>query len=276
MSTDNPMNKIKTWQQGRFIDGPDYRNWPNLEKIEAEKNEKHKVRPGKKENSICFCPNPDDAAWIAERLNLAAKLEKENAILKKGIAAVRDLIDGSNGVSGLHLNGDIADWDSLCEGGIFEEWLIDFNEAESLLLIIEVEMDFNKSQINFEEAELRLFEQWASDPCRSEKLPLDKHQNGAYKDFRTYLAFYGWKSRAGLNIEAVNKREAGWYWVARKNEESLDGWSPAYWDPETKHFRSAFFSGVPESEFIVGQELTAPDYNATLKAIADLKVFDNG
>jgi hypothetical protein len=125
--------------------------------------------------------------------------------------------------------------------------------------------------------EQQLFEQWASQPCRSEKLPTEKHPNGAYKDSRTYLAFYGWKSRAGLNIEAMNEREAGWYWVKRKDDEDTEeNWTPAYWDPKTKHFRSAFFSGVPESEFIVWRKLTAPDYNATLKAIADLMVFDNG
>ncbi|KQI68651.1 hypothetical protein AN189_10175 [Loktanella sp. 3ANDIMAR09] len=27
-------------------------------------------------NAICHCPNPDDAAWIAKRLNLAAHLER--------------------------------------------------------------------------------------------------------------------------------------------------------------------------------------------------------
>lgn len=44
--------------------------------------------------------------------------------------------------------------------------------------------------------ELRpLFEEWASDPIRSEKLPLDKWpDNDGYKDTRTYTAFYGWKA----------------------------------------------------------------------------------
>lgn len=44
------------------------------------------------------------------------------------------------------------------------------------------------------------FEAWARDPIRAEKLPLDRWPtNGAYKDTRTYIAFYGWKSgRAAL------------------------------------------------------------------------------
>lgn len=44
------------------------------------------------------------------------------------------------------------------------------------------------------------FEAWARDPIRAEKLPLDRWPtNDGYKDTRTYIAFYGWKSgRAAL------------------------------------------------------------------------------
>jgi hypothetical protein len=125
--------------------------------------------------------------------------------------------------------------------------------------------------------EQQLFEQWASQPCRSEKLPIEKHPNGAYKDSRTYIAFYGWKSRAKLTINAEVERPSGWYWVRKKDCSDQYGiWEPAYWNSKIEKFSSVSFGGVPESEFIVGQKLTAPDYNATLKAIADLKVFDNG
>lgn len=60
------------------------------------------------------------------------QLKAENEKLKAGIKAVRDLIDDSYGVSGLHLNGEVADWASLQEGGHFEDWLLAFNEAEEL------------------------------------------------------------------------------------------------------------------------------------------------
>jgi hypothetical protein len=40
------------------------------------------------------------------------------------VQSLDDLIAQSDGVAGLHLNGDIADWDSLLEGGRFEGWLI--------------------------------------------------------------------------------------------------------------------------------------------------------
>jgi hypothetical protein len=54
-------------------------------------------------------------------------------------------------------------------------------------------------QVSVDEREA--FEQWASDPVRSDKLPLDRWPtNGGYKDYRTYIAFYGWKSgRAALS-----------------------------------------------------------------------------
>lgn len=47
----------------------------------------------------------------------------------KAIVAVSALIDESHGVAGLHLNGDVAPWHDLREGGRYEEWLIDFDAA---------------------------------------------------------------------------------------------------------------------------------------------------
>ena len=50
------------------------------------------------------------------------------------------------------------------------------------------------------DTEREAFEAWARDPIRASKLPLERWPtNGAYKDTRTYIAFYGWKSgRAAL------------------------------------------------------------------------------
>lgn len=73
------MNKIKTWAQGYFVDNPRYRKWSEDEKIRANNEEQLKVRPSPTGNAICYCNNPDDAKWIAERLNLAAKLEEKIA-----------------------------------------------------------------------------------------------------------------------------------------------------------------------------------------------------
>ena len=49
--------------------------------------------------------------------------------MRPGIQAVENLIASSEGVTGLHLNGDIAPWDELLTGGTYEEWLIDFDWA---------------------------------------------------------------------------------------------------------------------------------------------------
>ena len=43
------------------------------------------------------------------------------------------LIDSSEGVAGLHLNGDIACWESLRQGGRFETWLMRMDEARTFL-----------------------------------------------------------------------------------------------------------------------------------------------
>ena len=58
-----------------------------------------------------------------------AALENMVFLLAKGLVSVKNLIKESSGVSGLHLNGDIASWDELRTGGRFEEWLLDFDKS---------------------------------------------------------------------------------------------------------------------------------------------------
>jgi hypothetical protein len=48
---------------------------------------------------------------------------------RKGLKAVKDLIEESDGVAGLHLNGEVAPWDSLRSGGHYESWMRNFDEA---------------------------------------------------------------------------------------------------------------------------------------------------
>jgi hypothetical protein len=43
------------------------------------------------------------------------------------------LVDNSEGVAGLHLNGDVASWESLREGGRFETWLMRMDQARAFL-----------------------------------------------------------------------------------------------------------------------------------------------
>lgn len=70
---------------------------------------------------------------LEAQLNVATKLldERLDTIdrLSNGLDSINDLIENSNGVDGLHLNGNIAEWSELRTGGCFEEWLTDFDIA---------------------------------------------------------------------------------------------------------------------------------------------------
>jgi len=70
------MNDINTWAQGFFVDQRQYKNMSEDEKQMNDKAEKHFVRPSPTGNAICHCPIPNDAKWIASRLNLASELEQ--------------------------------------------------------------------------------------------------------------------------------------------------------------------------------------------------------
>jgi len=62
-------------------------------------------------------------------VQIAEMREASTKLLK----AVDDLISESDGVCGLHLNGDAAPWGSLVAGGMFEEWLLPLEEARAVL-----------------------------------------------------------------------------------------------------------------------------------------------
>lgn len=66
-----------------------------------------------------------------EALAYLSREDLENMTLKyyKVISDLNDLIDNSEGVVGLHLNGNVATWDSLLSGGGFEEWLGSLSEV---------------------------------------------------------------------------------------------------------------------------------------------------
>ncbi len=59
--------------------------------------------------------------------------QRQNEILAAGIRAVRELIDDSEGVDGLHHNDMIASWEEIQRGADFESWLLPFNDAEDVL-----------------------------------------------------------------------------------------------------------------------------------------------
>jgi hypothetical protein len=73
------MNKTTTWQQGQFFDKHQYRSMPDSWKADRRKAEALQVRPSPEGNAICIAKDPATAAWIAQRLNLAARLEQKEA-----------------------------------------------------------------------------------------------------------------------------------------------------------------------------------------------------
>jgi hypothetical protein len=84
---------INTWQQGRFIDKPQYLKWTEEEKEKVDFEEHLKVRPYPTGNAICRCDKPEDAEWIADRLNMAADLEEMTYNFAMGKSDGKDIID---------------------------------------------------------------------------------------------------------------------------------------------------------------------------------------
>lgn len=80
-------------------------------------------------------------------------VKKNESRLEKfvnGLQAVADLMGESEGVSGLHRNGDLANWDELLTG----PWLADYHEAMNELIDMrseEIERDRIQHEIRMTE-----------------------------------------------------------------------------------------------------------------------------
>lgn len=61
--------------------------------------------------------------------------ERDAAVeaLRGLVSSVDALVSDSYGVVGLHLNGDVAPWDELLQGGRYEEWLAALEDARAIL-----------------------------------------------------------------------------------------------------------------------------------------------
>jgi hypothetical protein len=56
--------------------------------------------------------------------------------------------------------------------------------------------------------------------------------------------------------KAMKERKPGWYWVRKAGWGGEYGdWTPALWKPEFRSWASVGFSGIPDSEMIVGARL---------------------
>lgn len=75
-----------------------------------------------------------------------ARIEK----LVKGLRAVAGLMAESQGVAGLHLNGDVATWDDLLQNA----WLEDYHEAMNEV----TDMDAEQFEKDKDQHEIRMTE----------------------------------------------------------------------------------------------------------------------
>lgn len=76
----------------------------------------------------------EEIRTLRTRLSQWEKVAEEMAgALGELVESVDNLITDSDGVYGLHLNGDPAPWGELTQGGRFEEWLIALESARPAL-----------------------------------------------------------------------------------------------------------------------------------------------
>ncbi|MEW4459473.1 hypothetical protein AB1K42_15380 [Roseibium algicola] len=69
-------NSHNTWRQGRFVELARYDMRSPAWKDTQRQTEAYLVRSSPMQNAICTACSPSAAVWIAERLNLAADLER--------------------------------------------------------------------------------------------------------------------------------------------------------------------------------------------------------
>jgi hypothetical protein len=76
--------------------------------------------------------NADYAARVLASIDTALVKELVEAAARVA-ADVADLAAHSEGVAGLHMNGDLAPWESLLDGGEFGTWLGSVAELEEVI-----------------------------------------------------------------------------------------------------------------------------------------------
>ncbi len=79
----------------------------------------------------------DDDVIIANAFDELEQLREENKRLREALQSLANdidsLINNSDGVAGLHLNGEVAPWADILPGGEFEQWLYSLEAAEKIL-----------------------------------------------------------------------------------------------------------------------------------------------
>lgn len=76
----------------------------------------------------------DGAGGDGMRMKLENEsLRRDAEVYKNGLLAVVNLIESSLGVYGLHLNGELAPWDTLRTDGGYEDWLQSLDAAVDVI-----------------------------------------------------------------------------------------------------------------------------------------------
>ncbi|BCB62174.1 hypothetical protein HaloA020_28750 [Halomonas sp. A020] len=120
-----------------------------VDELRANADEMKRLKTELRNALGCDAPNPSmcdlvveaqlltrerDAYRAAEehQIALRQRLEAERDALAVHVERIttdiHELMDNSEGVAGLHLNGDVAPWGELTAGGAFEGWLMSLDD----------------------------------------------------------------------------------------------------------------------------------------------------
>jgi len=114
-----PFNDVITWQQSAFVDRPDSKEQSDEWKRQNVFAEKMLVTAQiDNKDSLCKAFTHEDAVWIAQRLNLAAKISSISRVLKS-IEEAMTTISAHGHCAGYDWNADQKGLTRL-EGDIFE------------------------------------------------------------------------------------------------------------------------------------------------------------
>lgn len=80
------------------------------------------------ESQLAMVGTAEIEAQRAANEQLTNEIELIAAKCERLTESFATLMEHSTGVAGLHLNGDVAQWSELTEGGRFEEWLLPLSE----------------------------------------------------------------------------------------------------------------------------------------------------
>ena len=73
------------------------------------------------------------AVAMADAFNNPGRVNQLTVAASHVLHDIDDLVANSEGVTGLHQNGDVAEWPDILEGGSFGEWLMSVEVLRNVL-----------------------------------------------------------------------------------------------------------------------------------------------